>query len=93
MHLAGRRASGKANIDLHEVLHRTRLLRQLWQAVAGNALAAIRSINVQAVQQLFEPGFVAQRRDIAGDGAIAQRNDKPGTLPNLLHLLHIFVAC
>ncbi len=90
--LAVRRTAGKANINLHEVLRRARQLQQLRQAIAGNAPACVRAFDVDPLQQLVDRNRVAQSGHVAGDRAVAQRNQHLGALADLLQLVHVLLG-
>ena len=87
--LRGRRASGQAQIHFHEFPQRARLLQQRGHADRRDDFVFLRPFHVNPLQQLVDRDGISHGGHIAGDRAIAQRDQQVGALPNLLQLVQV----
>src|SRR5215469_14413613 len=83
--------AGQADINPYEFAQRTSLLQQCWDAISRHAFFFVSSVYIYALQQLLNRNRIAHCGNIAGDGAIAHRDQNAGTLPDFLNLIQIFL--
>src|SRR5271157_1109511 len=87
-----RRTARDVKIHLYHFVNGHSVLQQLGHALGGGAGVRVDAFHIDSLEEFLHWDGIAHGRDITGDGAVAQRHQKPRMPADVLDFLEVVLA-